>query len=84
MYNLDLATWQLGKKLIYVEEKFCLRFKLYKNFSDNPQKQSMDALIVTKQKSCANDSFRFQSLYSGKVTGTIIMLHVPSFTKKVV
>ena len=48
MYNLDLATWQLGKKLIYVEEKFCLRFKLYKNFSDNPQKQSMDALIVTK------------------------------------
>ena len=64
-----------------MNEKVCLRFKLFKNF-EGSEKQSTDALTATKYKSRVDDSCLFQSLYSRKVTGTIIALGLPSFTKK--
>ena len=36
----NLKFIQIHSKMIHVKEKFCLRFKLYKNFQHSAQKQS--------------------------------------------
>ena len=64
------------KKFFYVSNYLKTFKAVHKN---NPQKHSPQQ---NKKKNRVDDSCLFQSLYSRKVTGTIIALRLPSRTKK--